>query len=265
MVKEVPDWAIPALFSPNLMRTLCNQTKKDDRLLHAAALSAWKSLPIRTQQSPTSALSLIIGLTSKHGTADFDSFTKAKTLEQILLDADDDNLRKIVRHLHSLIIRPDTSEQSVADHRRQTITDLLLGVVRQYKRYDSLSSDDFEKDTWLRNCIELMVDHAYFVPSQSAKTRKIPLPAISETSRKMFQERLSSCLTRLLTVNTESSQSFGLMVVQMIRSKATSSKTLKLIFEAEDSVTDTVNKAFKTLDSIVAKVRGIFVPFCIAD
>ncbi|KAF2635788.1 hypothetical protein P280DRAFT_522720 [Massarina eburnea CBS 473.64] len=252
MVGQVPDWAISALFSPNLMRTLLNQTKKESRLLHAAALSAWKALPSRAQQSPSSAYSLVVGLTSKNSTADFDNFTKAKALEQILLEADDSGLRKIVRHLHSLIIRPETSEQSVADHRRQTIVDLLLGVIRQYKRYEAMSIDVLEKDNWLQNIIELMVEHAYFVPNQSAKTRKVPLPPISETGRKMFQERLSSALTRLLSVKTGTDMSFGLIVIQMIQAKATTSKSLKLLFEADDSVAETIDKASKTLDNIIA-------------
>ncbi|CAI6335213.1 unnamed protein product [Periconia digitata] len=250
-VPQAPEWALPALFSPNLMRTLLNQTKMENRLLHAAALSAWKSLPIRAQQSPESALNLVMGLTSKNGTADFDNHTKFKTLESILLEADDETLRKIVRHLHSLIVRPGTSEQSVADHRRQTIADLLLSIVRQYKRYEDISHEVVEKDNWLRTALDIMVEHAYFVPTSSAKTRKVPLPPISENSRRVFQERLSSCLTRLLTVDSQTS--FGLAVVQLIRSKATSSSSLKAVFEADESVSETVEKAFKSLDRIVTK------------
>ncbi|KAF2688077.1 hypothetical protein K458DRAFT_440797 [Lentithecium fluviatile CBS 122367] len=250
--EQVPDWALPALFSPNLMRTLLNQTKKDDRFLHAAALNAWKAIPLRAQASPKSALGLVIGLTSKNGSADFDSFTKSKTLEQVLLSADDQSLRKIVKHFHSLIIRPETTEQPVADHRRQTIADLLLNLVRNYKRYDDLLEESSEKDSWLRNTLEILVEQAYFAPSQSAKTRKIPLPLVSETSRKIFQERLSSCLTRLLNVESSSETSFGLAVVGIIRAKATSSKGLEPLLKADESVMETVEKAFQSLDVLVA-------------
>jgi DNA polymerase phi len=244
------------------MRTLLNQTKKDDRFLHAAALNAWKAIPLRAQVSPESTLGLIVGLTSKNGTADFDSFTKSKTLEQLLLLADDESLRKIVRHLHSLIIRPETTEQSFADHRRQTIADLLLNLVGHYKRYNSLLNDSFEKDNWLRSTLDILIEHAYFVSSPSAKTRKVPLPVISEASRKMFQERLSSCLTRLLNAENKSQTSFGLVVVDMIRAKATSSKALEPLFKADQSVMETVNRAFRTLDAIAAKVRTTRFPTC---
>lgn len=239
------------------MRTLLNQTKKDERFLHAAALNAWKAVTQRAQQSPESALSLVVGITSKNGSADFDTFTKVKTLEQVLLSTDDDSLRNIVQHLHSLINRPETSEQSVADHRRQTIADLLLNVVKHYKHYESTSAALLEKDNWLSNILELLVEYAFFVPSQNTKTRKIPLPVISEPNRKMFQERLSSCITRLLNVDIGDQTYSGLFVLHSIRSKATKSKNLEPVFKADDSVMRTIENAIKTLDSIATKVRTI--------
>jgi len=251
---QVPDWAVPALFSPNLMRTLLNQTKKKDRFLHAAALNAWKAIPLRAQTSPRSALGLVVGITSKNGTADFDSFVKSKTLEQVLLLADDKSLRKIVRHFNSLINRPETTEESVAHHRRQTLADLLLNLVGQYERYDQMLSESLEKDSWLQNALDLLVEYAYFVPSPSAKTRKVPLPLVSESSRKMFQERLSSCLTRLLNVKSDSQTPFGLVVVEMIRAKAQSSKTLEPLFNAEPAVMEIVERAFQTLDVFSTEV-----------
>jgi DNA polymerase phi len=44
MIVHVPEAALPALFSPNLMRTLINQSKKEDRFLHSAALAALQSV-----------------------------------------------------------------------------------------------------------------------------------------------------------------------------------------------------------------------------
>lgn len=236
------------------MRTLQNQVKKDDRFLHAAALHAWKALPLRAQSSPASALGLVVGLTSRNGSADFDCLQKWKALEQVLLHADDETLRKIVRHVHSLIIRPETTEEPVAEHRRQNLADLLLTLVKQYKRYDDLLSDNLEKDDWLRSTLDTFVEIAYFIPSKSAKTRKVPLPVISEASRKMFQERLSSCLTRLLSLGSHSGASFGVMVVGMIRNKGSSSKALEPLLKAEDTVMGAVEKAFQALDSLSGKV-----------
>jgi len=236
------------------MRTLINQSRKDDRFLHAAALAALRAIQARVQQKPNSAPPIFISLTTKNGTVDLDRLTKTKTLEQVLLAADDEALRKIIRHLNSLILRPECQDQATADSRRQVIADMLLSTVKSYTRYEQLSSTSSEDVNWLRKTLELMVENAYYVPNQSAKTSKVPLPPISDSSRRVFQERLSSCLTRLLGVKTESRTSYALLVVEIIRSKATSSTTLDLVFKADEAVMKIVDKAIKTLDSIVAKV-----------
>jgi DNA polymerase phi len=233
------------------MRTLRNQTSKDDRFLHAAALTAWKAIVRRAQQNPESSLSLIIELTSKNGTADFEHPSKAEALEKLALAASDNGLKKIVRHFHSLLIRPETTEQNVADHRRQTIADLLLNVVKHYAHYDDLVAEFSEKDNWLRNTLDLLVEHAYFTPSQNAKARKVPSPPISESSRAMFQERVSSCLTRLRPVAAGSQTSFGVVVVDQVRSKA-AKKAFESVFKADESVQETLEKAYETFDIVKA-------------
>lgn len=259
MVTQVPSWAVPALFSPNLMRTIVNQSKKDDRFLHTAALAALRSVQTRVESDSNSAVPIVIALTTKHGSVDFDRSTKTKTLEQILLSADDSSLKKIVRHLKSIILRPETEEQSVADSRRQIIADLLISTVKQFRRYDELSEDVFEGDNWLRGILELLVEQAYFTPSKDVKTSKVPLPPVSEASRTMFQERLSSCLTRLLDVEVGSKSSFASMVMDVVRAKNASTKTLESVFRAEANVTETVKKAFETLEKISKKVSSLYI------
>jgi len=254
MITQVPAWAVPALFSPNLMRTIINQSKKDDRFLHTAAIAALRSVQSRVESDSSSAVPIIVALTTKHGSVDFDRATKTKTLEQILLSTDDSALKKIVRHLKSVILRPETEEQSIADSRRQVVADLLISTVKQFRRYDELSDEVFEGDNWLHSVFELLVEQAYFTPSKDVKTSKVPLPPISEASRTMFQERLSSCLTRLLDVEVGSKSSFASMVMKVVRSKNASTKTLESVFKAEPNVMDTVEKAFETLEKISKKV-----------
>ncbi|KAH8727874.1 hypothetical protein GQ44DRAFT_769933 [Phaeosphaeriaceae sp. PMI808] len=253
MISSVPNVAIPALFSPNLMRTLINQSKKEDRFLHSAALAALYSVQSKVQQDPTSASAVFIALISKNGSIDFDKITKTKTLEHILLNADDYALKKIVRHLNTLILRPESDDQAVADSRRQIIADLLLNTVKHYKRYEEFSSDTAKQDNWLRKTLEILVEYAYMVPSPSVKTSKVPLPLLSERCRQLFQERLSSCLTRLLGLDGCPRSTFALMVVDMIQTKSTSSKSSQLAFKADDSVTKTIEKASQTLHAISSK------------
>lgn len=256
MVSQVSETDLPPLFSPNLMRTLINQSKKEDRFLHSAALNALQSIQARVENEPTYSLPVFVALTSKHGIIDFDKITKTKTLETIILCADESSLKKIVRHLNSLILRPETEEQAVADSRRQVIADLLLNLVKHYKRYEDLSDDTIEQDGWLRKTLEVYVEYAYFVPSQSAKTSKVPLPPLGEKVQQIFQERLSSCLTKLLSLNIESRSALAMAVVGMIQSKSASSKSLSLAFKADKAVAKTLKDASQTLDAISAKVRS---------
>lgn len=255
MMALVPEASISALFSPNLMRTLINQSKKDDRFLHSAALVALQSVQAKIHQEPASALPIFVALTSKTGSIDFDKITNTKTLEQTLLSADDRSLQKIARHLNSMILRPESEEKPVADSRRQIVADLLLHTVKHYKRYEQMTGNPAEQDGWLRRFLEIFVEYAYFVPSQSAKTGKVPLPPLSVRSQQIFQERLSSCLAKLLDVNVGSRSTFALMIVGMIRSKSASSKSLDLTFKADKSVMKNLEDAFQTLDAISTKVR----------
>ena len=257
MISQVPEWSFSALFSPNFMRTFRNQTSKDDRYLHAAALTAWKAISRRAQQTPESSLALIIELTSNNGTADFEHSSKTETLEKIALASDDDMLRKIVRHLHSLLVRPETTEQNVADHRRQAVADLLLNIVKHYTRYDVLMPEFTERDNWLRNVLDLLVEHAYFTPGKGAKARKVPSPPISESSQGMFQERLSSCLTRLRPLVAGSQTSVGVIVVDLIRAKA-AHKAYEPIFKADESVEGTLESAYEIFDVVKTSVSGLY-------
>jgi DNA polymerase phi len=272
MVTRAPEWAVSALFSPNLMRTLINQTKKEDRFLHSAALAALSSVQLRVEQDAGTALPIFVALTTKYGSVEFDRITKTKTLEHILLSADDKSLMKTVRHLKATILRPESEEQAVADIRRQVVADLLLNTVKHYKRYEKFNEKTFKKEVrqrhegvafderkshWLRETLEVLVECAYFVPASNAETKKMPLPPVSDRSRTMFQERLSSCLTKLLDANLGARSDVALMVIDMIRAKSGQSETSNLAFKADASILSTIEKALQTLNAISATVCNI--------
>ncbi|KAF2478113.1 uncharacterized protein BDR25DRAFT_207690 [Lindgomyces ingoldianus] len=254
LITSAPTWAIPSLFSPNMMRSLVNQSKKGERFLHAAALASLKAIQFRVEREPSSAAPIFLALTSKNGNLDFDKITRTKTLEQIMLSADDPTLATIVRQLESLVLRPGTQDQVTADLRRRYIADMLLNVVRGYRHYNNTKSRIDEDGFWLRNILIILVENGYFVPVSAAKSTKNPLPPISEPSRKMFQERLSSCLSRLLGIDNETGVSCALSIVGMIRFRALNSKSLDVALQADETVAKTIDKAFKTLGAIAKKV-----------
>ncbi|KAF2195428.1 hypothetical protein K469DRAFT_681743 [Zopfia rhizophila CBS 207.26] len=248
LIKECRTEVIPALFTPNFVRSFINQSKKEDRFLHAAALASLKAIRYRVEEEPSSAAPIMIAMTSNLG-----RLTKNKSLDEIMLLADDEALGQIIQHLHTLILRPGSQDQNTADHTRQTIADMLLHLVRSYKSYQGNSTAVNRDDSWLHKLLAILVENTYFIPSPAAKTKQIPLPTISESSRKMFHDRLSACLEKLLQIGNETEISFPLLIVIMIRSRAANSKMLELLFKADKPVLKTIDKAFNNLDTIAAK------------
>ncbi|OCK79185.1 hypothetical protein K432DRAFT_300397 [Lepidopterella palustris CBS 459.81] len=236
MVTAAPEWAIPGLFSPNLMRSLINHRNNSERFLHNAAMVPLKELQARVQKDPGIAASIVVALTSKNGTVKLDQLTKTKTLENILLLADDKALLKIVKHFHALILCPDNQEQTAADSYRRMIADILITLVKGYKGYQNNSTILPGKESWLRNIFVILVEFAFFVPNSSASRDTAPLPPISASSRIMFRERLSSCLAHLVAVTQPDQLSFPSMVVSIIRQRIESFKTLDIVFEADKTV-----------------------------
>jgi len=251
---SAPGSILSALFSPNLTRSLINQSKDGDRFLHAAALASLKAIKARAQDDPPSTATLFIAMTSKNGAIDFDRLTKSKTLEQIIISADDNTLVTIVDHLQGIILRPGSDEPATVDYRRRLVADILLHIVKSYAHYDVKLSSLEQEDSWLHKLLSVFVEYAYFIPTESAKTRKVPLPGISESGRKVFQERLSSCLGRLLAVGKDERVSFPFLVISMIRSRVKKGKHTELVFKADKLVAKTVEKAHESLETIAAEV-----------
>ncbi|OCL14037.1 hypothetical protein AOQ84DRAFT_429109 [Glonium stellatum] len=256
MVATAPQWAIPALFSPNLIRSLINHRTSAERFLHNATLAPLKEILARVQNQPEIASSIVPALTSKNGAIKFDQLTKTKTLESILLAADDTTLRKIIAHFHLLILRPEVQEQDTASTYRRILADILLNLVRGYKRYQLNTSDLTSDESWLRQLLDILVECAYFVPNHSAPPDAVPLPAISTSSRTIFRDRLSSCLTHLVSTRQPEQILFPYLVVSIIQAHTKASRSQELVFDADKAVTKAVKKAHKVLERLGFEKRS---------
>ncbi|KAF2808043.1 uncharacterized protein BDZ99DRAFT_536019 [Mytilinidion resinicola] len=262
MLLTAPEWVLPSLFSPNLMRSLINHRSKEDRFLHNATMSPLKAMQTRVEAEPGLAAPFVIALTSKNGNIRFDQLTKTKTVEGLLLLADDDALSKIVQHFNALIIRPEDESDSAAESYRRVIADMLSSLVKGYKGYDAPADilGSANKKSWLRDLLDHFVEFGYFVPKESEADETAPSPPISTSNRTTFRDRISSCLAHLVALRQDSKSqkrtpsgrlvSFPYLVASGIRTRARSSKTLNLVFEADDEVLDTVKKAHKHLKTI---------------
>ena len=243
------------------MRSLINHRTSSERFLHNATLVPLKEMQRRVQNQPELASSMVLALTSKNGTIKFDQFTKTKTLESILLLADDAALRKILAHFHLLILRPEAQEHGTADIHRRTLADIFLTLVRGYKNYQSNISNLTSDDSWLRQLLDILVECAYFAPNHSAPPNAVPLPAISPSSRTMFRDRLSSCLAHLISIRQSEQMSFPYLVVHIIQARTISSEPQGLVFEGDKAVVKAVRKAHKALERLNSEVFLQFLSF----
>ena len=236
------------------MRSLINHRTSSERFLHNATLAPLKEMQTRVQNQPELASSMVLALTSKNGTIKFDQLTRTKTLESILLLADDAALRKILAHFHLLILRPEAQEHGTADIHRRTLADILLTLVRGYKKYQSSTSNLTSDDSWLRQLLDILVECAYFAPNHSTPPNAVPLPAISTSSRTMFRDRLSSCLTYLVSIRQSEQMPFPYLVVSIIQARTISSKSQGLVFEGDKAVVKAVRKTHKALERLNSEV-----------
>ena len=157
-------------------------------------------------------------------------------------------------HFHLLILRPEAQEHGTADTHRRTLADILLTLVRGYKNYQSSTSNLTSDDSWLRQLLDILVECAYFAPNHSAPPNAVPLPAISSSSRTMFRDRLSSCLTYLVSIRQSEQMPFPYLVVSIIQARTISSKSQGLVFEGDKAVVKAVRKTHKALELLNSKV-----------
>ncbi|KKY26592.1 putative dna polymerase v [Diplodia seriata] len=249
MLGNAPGWALPALFSPNLMRCLINQRNDSERILHNAAKLPLDDMRARAKRDPESAAPMIENLITKHGSLNFDQITKNKTVEGVLSHANDVALGEIVPLFRRLIYSPEDRDEKVAEIQRRAIADMLVTVVRSRNKENPIGSDD----SWLRKLLTFLTELAYFTPTAAISPDFLPLPGVSDASRSMFQGRLTSCLAHLLSSKLDIEMEYPFVVVSHIHSKS-KKKGLALVFEADKKVLKVVQDAQERTREISKKL-----------
>ncbi|KAK7565725.1 hypothetical protein BKA81DRAFT_386032 [Phyllosticta paracitricarpa] len=247
MLASAPQWALLPLFSPNLMRCIINQRNGSDRYLHKAAATPLDEMRARVKRNPDVAAPIVEGLITRHGSLSFDKITKTKTVEGVLGHASGSALEELVVFFKRLIYRPADEDEKAVEAYRRTISDMLVSLVRSRNLENPIG-----KDEWLRTLLDVFTTLAYFSPTGSSKTQDVPVPSVSEGSRNMFQQRLSSCLAHLLSSKLDTEMIYPMLVVAAIQNHS-SSEELSLAFKAEKSITKAVKQAHKQLNEISAK------------
>ncbi len=233
------------------MRCIVNQRNDQERYLHDAAKKPLDDMRARVKREPSAAASLVAGICVKNQMINFDHATKTKTLENLICLADESSLESILSILESLIYNTNAKEQRAAESSRRTIADLLVSAVRSHVAERSVPASS---TSWLGRLLRVLVDVGYFLPKASLSTDPGSSSSISDDGRSMFQSRLSSCLTSILTSKLDPRHIFPSYVVSSIRSEANADGDNTLIWSGDAEITRTVMNGHRRLDELVERV-----------
>lgn len=181
--------SIKALFSKNLMRCLVNQSAKEDRYLHRAATKSLKIVEGIVESEPATLLPILEELLGKNGAYDFDQQTHQSTVEKILQHVTSDNVVEVLEFLRAPVVV--VNEQDEVDKRRQVYAGYVFFMcVRRQSSEDESGEVQRDQDVVLKTTLEELVKNSY---SNSANFS----PELSDKTRQIFRNRLSSALAKL--------------------------------------------------------------------
>ena len=191
-----------------------------ERTLYDAASEPLKKIQARTKHNPHLAPLFVTHLTTGNGTLFFDRATKTKTVEEQLMVAENSGMLKIVRHFEKLLSRPGAEDERSADSIRQNLADFLLNSARNRTKRNVEAVTVTSTEEWLLSLLAVFSRFAYCLPRPHTESRTRPDPAISSSSRTMFQSRISSLLAHLLSSTPQAQSCLPELVVDNVREGA---------------------------------------------
>ncbi|KAK1833762.1 DNA polymerase V [Podospora conica] len=88
---------VAILFSKNLMACLINQSAREDRYLHRAALKALKGMETTVEKHPALLPTVLRQLLSEHGVYNFDQKTSTKTVDKLLQQTRNSTVKAVLK------------------------------------------------------------------------------------------------------------------------------------------------------------------------
>ncbi|KAF9653857.1 hypothetical protein BDM02DRAFT_3265026 [Thelephora ganbajun] len=186
---------LPFLFTKNFMRTWINHLSKSDRYLHKAALSVASDINSCVQNHPTLGFTLILQLTGIHGSKQFDSLTKTKTVENIISSMNPDDIVNYINYLLEQVNDESMTDAKVIHSRRSWIISQLALLVR--------NASIPKVDTWVFTVLNWLTLNGLFVITRKDEKsdfiglRQTPKPPFSEDLRKECRTKLLSSVAEL--------------------------------------------------------------------
>ncbi|KAF7900236.1 uncharacterized protein EAF01_007538 [Botrytis porri] len=179
---------ITSIFSHNLVRCLINHVQEKDRFLNRAADKSLKVLTHAVEENPEALVVVLQGLIDGNGAYSFDRVTKTKTIEKLLSMVDDTNGEAVLDVLTSPVLVVPSSETNDAEKRRQMFGDYVLTAIRHVD-----ITEASENSSWIKTAALPQLASLAYSNNSEAK------PPISEGTRTLIRNRLTSAFTHLLS------------------------------------------------------------------
>ncbi|KAK6609822.1 DNA polymerase v [Botrytis cinerea] len=185
--RERKFWA-SCIFSHNLVRCLINHVQEKDRFLNRAADKSLKVLTHAVEENPEALVVVLQGLIDGNGAYSFDRVTKTKTIEKLLSMVDDTNGEAVLDVLTSPVLVVPSSETNDAEKRRQMFGDYVLTTIRHVDLTEAS-----QNSSWIKTAALPQLASLAYSNNSEAK------PPISEGTRTLIRNRLTSAFTHLLS------------------------------------------------------------------
>ncbi|KAG9243849.1 DNA polymerase phi-domain-containing protein [Calycina marina] len=175
----------PYIFSHNLVRCLINHSQDADRFLHRSAERSLKVLTQTVASTPNALPAILPRLVSGHGVYSFDRMTKSKTVESMLASVNNKNAMDVIQILLEPVLNVTGSEaEKDADTKRTILGDYLLAMIPKVQ--------DLDGAHWIDEALLLMANFSYSDTLTCS-------PPLSQKTRELFRNRLTSSFTRLVS------------------------------------------------------------------
>ncbi|KAK2740290.1 DNA-directed DNA polymerase [Myotisia sp. PD_48] len=251
ILNEGPLPAASLIFTKNFMRCFMNQLAVEDRYLHRMAVKVSKSIQARTSKEPEFVNPALRALLGPGGAINFDQITKTKTVEKMLHDIPPSALEQLLPFFESLIVNSDDDEKA-STLRRQQLANILQTIVKS-QTAAAKDNNSEELDSIVEKVILLLARYTYFAPGQNSEL--VPKPAINETTREFFRNKIMSFLNTIITGRKQPSNVAYYVVNKIHKMERDGDQVGHFIIEMTDSITESVQSAFKILKKIDRKER----------
>ncbi|EDN96952.1 hypothetical protein SS1G_01880 [Sclerotinia sclerotiorum 1980 UF-70] len=147
----------------------------------------WK-VTVDVEENPEALVVVLQGLIDGNGAYSFDRVTKTKTIEKLLSMVDDTNGEAVLDVLTSPVLVVPSSETNDAEKSRQMFGDYVLTAIRHVD-----VAEASEKSSWIKTAALPQLASLAYSNNPEAK------PPISEGTRTLIRNRLTSAFTHLLS------------------------------------------------------------------